>query len=411
MVYFILFLAGAAAASSALIIWYMDQIGRLRRDKRALTQWHEQLKSDASGLAAQSAEVQRKVREHEAAATAFDARQVTYDNLLGENTGLKQDLFNLSVQLRKTERDQAAINRRQEEITRKMEELAQRYLDENVAWLAAKLTPNNFATSKQRLLKVVEACRAIGFAIPEEKETSLVEDLRKGYEDAVRREFARQEQARIKAQIREEERLAREAQKRIDDAERERAAIAAALQAALKATKDEHAAEVESLRAKLKEAEEKAQRAISQAQLTKAGHVYVLSNIGAFGGGVYKIGMTRRLEPLDRVRELGDASVPFPFDVHMMISCNDAPALENALHREFHKQRMNKVNFRKEYFRVDLQAILDVVASQHGQVDYILEPEASEYREGLNMTDEDYEFIEHVMEPLLADADGSPGED
>ena len=411
MAYFILFLAGAAAASSALIIWYMDQVGRLRRDKRALTQWHEQLKSDASSLAAQSADLQRRVREYEETATAFQARHVTYDNLLRENDGLKQDLFTLSVEVRKTERDHAAITRQQEEIARKTEELAQRYLDENVAGLAARLTPNNFATSKQRLLKVVEACRAIGFAIPDERESSLVEDLRKGYENAVRREFARQEQARIKAQIREDERLAREAQKRIDDAERERAAVEAALQAALKATKDEHAAEVESLRAKLKEAEEKAQRAISQAQLTKAGHVYVLSNIGSFGEGVYKIGMTRRLEPLDRVKELGDASVPFPFDVHAMISCNDAPGLENALHREFHKQRMNKVNFRKEYFRVDLQAILDVVTSQHGQVDYVFEPEASEYREGLNMTDEDYEFVEHVMEPLLAEADGSPGED
>ena len=79
--------------------------------------------------------------------------------------------------------------------------------------------------------------------------------------------------------------------------------------------------------------------------------MYVLSNIGSFGEGVYKIGMTRRLEPQDRVRELGDASVPFPFDVHMMISCDDAPSLENALHRESHKQRVNKVNFRKEFFR------------------------------------------------------------
>ena len=96
-------------------------------------------------------------------------------------------------------------------------------------------------------------------------------------------------------------------------------------------------------------------------------------------------------------------SVPFPFDVHMMISCNDAPGLENALHREFHKQRMNKVNFRKEFFRVDLDAIRKVAESQHGEVEYRAEPEALQYRESMNMPDEDYEFIEHTVESVRGD--------
>ena len=144
-----------------------------------------------------------------------------------------------------------------------------------------------------------------------------------------------EEQARIRAQIREEEKLKREADKQIKEAEREKAAIQAALDKALKAAEGEHLAEVELLQAKLKEAEEKAQRAVSQAQLTKFGNVYVLSNIGSFGEGVYKIGMTRRLEPTERVHELSGAAVPFPYSVHMLISSDDAPALETALHREF----------------------------------------------------------------------------
>jgi hypothetical protein len=110
--------------------------------------------------------------------------------------------------------------------------------------------------------------------------------------------------------------------------------------------------------------------------------------------------MTRRLEPLDRVRELGDASVPFAFDVHMMISCDDAPKLENALHREFHKQRLNRVNFRKEFFRVDLESIRRFVEANHGQVDFVADPAASEYRESLAMTDEDYAFIEQTAESV-----------
>lgn len=147
------------------------------------------------------------------------------------------------------------------------------------------------------------------------------------------------------------------------------------------------------------------------AELTKAGHVYVISDIGSFGEGVFKIGMTRRLEPMDRVRELGDASVPFPFDVHMMISCDDAPSLENALHREFHKHRVNKVNFRKEFFRIDIESIKQIVEANCGTVDYVADPEAFEYRESLNMNEDDYEFIERTMEPIGEHDAGSLVED
>jgi hypothetical protein len=175
--------------------------------------------------------------------------------------------------------------------------------------------------------------------------------------------------------------------------------IEAALAKALAEAQDEHSAEIEALRARLAEAEDK-KRAISQAQLTKAGFVYVISNIGSFGEGVFKIGMTRRLVPEDRVRELGDASVPFPFDVHMMISCQDAPALENALHHKHLKQQINKTNPRKEFFRTDIESIVAVVREHHGEVEYVADAEALQYRESLSMSDEDQEFIEHVFEEV-----------
>ena len=167
---------------------------------------------------------------------------------------------------------------------------------------------------------------------------------------------------------------------------------------ALAEARDEHSVEVERLKARLAEAEEKSQRAISQAQMTKSGNVYVISNIGSFGEGVFKIGMTRRLEPMDRVRELGDASVPFPFDVHMMISCDDAPALENALHQAFHKTRLNKIKPRKEFYRTDIDAVRRIVEENHGEVQYVADPEALEYRQSLTMSDDDEEFIEAVYE-------------
>ena len=89
----------------------------------------------------------------------------------------------------------------------------------------------------------------------------------------------------------------------------------------------------------------------------RAGYVYVISNIGAFGENIYKIGMTRRLDPQDRIDELGDASVPFNFDVHAMIFSDDAPALEAALHRAFEDRKLNMVNQRREFFNVTLDEI------------------------------------------------------
>ena len=158
---------------------------------------------------------------------------------------------------------------------------------------------------------------------------------------------------------------------------------------------DQHSEEVERLKARLTEAEERSQRAIAQAQLTKSGFVYVLSNIGSFGENVFKVGMSRRLDPLERVRELSGAAVPFPFDVHMMIATNDAPALENALHRKLHKFRVNKTNPRKEYFKIDIQTILQVVTEHHGEVQYVADAEALGFRQSLTMS----EGVENSSKP------------
>ncbi|MCQ2752441.1 MAG: DUF4041 domain-containing protein [Coriobacteriales bacterium] len=118
----------------------------------------------------------------------------------------------------------------------------------------------------------------------------------------------------------------------------------------------------------------------------KAGYVYIISNIGSFGENVYKIGMTRRLDPMDRVRELGDASVPFNFDVHAMIFADDAPALEAALHREFDSFKLNKVNTRREFFNVSLEDVKRVVKENYDKtVEFFDEPDAEQYRISLKM--------------------------
>ena len=116
----------------------------------------------------------------------------------------------------------------------------------------------------------------------------------------------------------------------------------------------------------------------------KAGYVYIISNIGSFGENIFKIGMTRRLDPNDRIAELSGASVPFKFDVHAMIFSNDAPKLEAALHNHFSDKKVNLINGRKEFFNVSLDEIKEVVKNNHDQtVVFSNIPEAEQYRESL----------------------------
>jgi hypothetical protein len=115
---------------------------------------------------------------------------------------------------------------------------------------------------------------------------------------------------------------------------------------------------------------------------TRAGYVYVISNIGAFGPDVVNIGMTRRLDPLDRVNELGDASVPFRYDVHALVFADDAVALEGSLHAEFEPHRVNMVNARREFFRVTPATVKDVLQRFSGSLlEYVEEAEALEWRQ------------------------------
>ena len=210
------------------------------------------------------------------------------------------------------------------------------------------------------------------------------------------RKIEKEEQAEIKAQIREEERAIREMEKARKEAEKEEKMLQKALEKARselgQASEEQRAvfeAQLAELESKLQEAEEKGQRALSMAQQTRRGHVYVISNVGSFGEEVFKIGMTRRLEPMDRVKELGDASVPFSFDVHAMIYSDDAPSLEKELHKKFNEQSVNKINPRKEFFKTTIAEVKQAVEQQGlHEVHWTLKAEAAEFRESLAIAKE-----------------------
>lgn len=350
--------------------------------------------------------------ERDKAACATDrlqlaAHKASLEEYQRENAMLKRDLLNVEITHRKLRHDGQIRDARQAELDQRARALADEYLADVVKWVGSAINANNFAACKQRLLRIIEGCRDMGFEITSDREAEIIDGLKEEFEHEVRRAIQREEQARVKAQIREEAAREREIERSLQAIQREKEMIQAALDRAMAEAGTAHSAEVESLKARLAEAEAKNQRTLSQAQLTRAGNIYVISNIGTFGTGVVKIGMTRRLDPLDRISELSDASVPFPFDVHMMIASNDAPALERDLHRQFHQQRVNKVNPRKEFFRTDVEDIRRFVEEHHGKVDYVAEAEALEYHQSLQLSDTDQQYIEQVFD----DADRAIGSD
>lgn len=221
-----------------------------------------------------------------------------------------------------------------------------------------------------------------------------IEELYLSYEYEKKVYEEKEEQKKIRMKMQEEEREIRAIEKAKDEAEKEEKEYLKELVKAKKELEKGHLTEKHELEQKIAELEsrlanasEKKERAMSMAMQTKRGHVYIISNIGSFGENVYKIGMTRRLDPQDRVDELGDASVPFEFDVHGMIFSEDAPALENKLHEIFGEHTVNKVNTRKEFFNVSIHDIQKECNKYGLNVELTKVADARDYRESLKLKD------------------------
>lgn len=285
-------------------------------------------------------------------------------------------------------------SRKQGEImTRRYINLTLRAFNGECDSLISKVRWNNVKRFEERITKAFIVINKLGKSnntfITDKYLKLKLDELHLVYELAHKKYQEKEEARAIREEQREEEKAQREFEKARKDAEIEEKRFQKALERAKKdlgLVSGEKLEELNSqiivLEQNLKDAHEAKERAISRAQETKSGHVYIISNLGSFGENVYKIGMTRRLEPMDRVKELGDASVPFTFDLHAMIFSENAPELENLLHKEFDDRRINKVNYRKEYFRVSLDEIEQVIIDKYNkEVDFIKVIEAQQFRE------------------------------
>jgi len=257
---------------------------------------------------------------------------------------------------------------------------------------------NNMEVNEKRIEKSFEALTNLGrimnARITEDYKKLKYEELYLAFEYQQKKQEEKEEQKRAREELREQQKLEqeiRQARERIAKEKKHFSQALKELEAKLAgAVTDIEKAlitfKLEEVKSQYSELEKEEKVVDYREQNAKAGYVYIISNIGAFGENLFKIGMTRRLEPLERIDELGDASVPFSFDVHALIFSDNAPSLEAKIHEHFYKDRVNKLNNRKEFFRANINDIEKVVKEHYNNVvDIVKEPPAEQYRESLRM--------------------------
>ena len=247
---------------------------------------------------------------------------------------------------------------------------------------------------EERITKSFEAINKLGgvmkISVTASYRDLKLAELRLKHEYEEKLHAEKEEQRHIREQMREDERAQRELEQAREEAEQEEKRYEKALEkaraeviAAQGEEVDKLNDRIKTLEGRLRLAQEQKERAISRAQVTRSGHVYIISNMGSFGERVMKIGLTRRLEPLERIRELSDASVPFGFDVHAILYSEDAPSLEAAFHQAFEEKRINLVNARKEFFGVTVDEIEEFMRARGLNVVLTKLAEARDYRQTL----------------------------
>lgn len=259
--------------------------------------------------------------------------------------------------------------------------------------LISKTKFNNVDRIEDRIIKSAERINKLNqrnrISITNAYQSLKLEELYLCHEYELKKQEEKEEIRRIREQEREEQKLQKEIEEARKKIKKEQAHYTNALQQILRqldtAPEDETTAltdKKEDVERRLADLEAEIKNIDYREVNQKAGYVYIISNIGSFGDNIYKIGMTRRLDPQDRVDELGDASVPFKFDVHAMVFSEDAPSLERALHKAFESKKVNMVNNRKEFFNVTLEEIEEEVKRNYDKtVEFTRIPQAEQYRE------------------------------
>lgn len=315
--------------------------------------------------------------------------------------GYKEKLFGIRAEQKSMIKDKTAVlgatnwqvngsTAKGKKMLSDMQKLLLRAFNSECDELVSKVKYTNFDASLNKIRKSAEAISKLGstmnISISQKYLNLKIKELRLAFEYQQKKQEEKEAQKAARAEMREAARLQKEIEAQRKKIEKEQTHYQTAYEKLLKQLEEDP--DNSDLLAKKSELENQLNdidRAIKDIDYReanqRAGYVYIISNIGAFGENVYKIGMTRRLDPQDRVDELGDASVPFNFDVHAMIFSDDAPALEAALHKAFEDRKLNMVNTRREFFNVTLAEIKEVVKENFDKtVEFVDVPDAEQFR-------------------------------
>ena len=315
--------------------------------------------------------------------------------------GYKEKLFGIRAKQKSMIKDKTAVlgatnwqvngsTAKGKKMLSDMQKLLLRAFNSECDELVSKVKYTNFDASLNKIRKSAEAisklASTMNISISQKYLNLKIKELRLAFEYQQKKQEEKEAQKAARAEMREAARLQKEIEAQRKKIEKEQTHYQTAYEKLLKQLEEDP--DNSDLLAKKSELENQLNdidRAIKDIDYReanqRAGYVYIISNIGAFGENVYKIGMTRRLDPQDRVDELGDASVPFNFDVHAMIFSDDAPALEAALHKAFEDRKLNMVNTRREFFNVTLDEIKEVVKENFDKtVEFVDVPDAEQFR-------------------------------
>ncbi|WP_371402065.1 DUF4041 domain-containing protein [Kribbella sp. NBC_00662] len=371
-----------------------SETDRLRTELQMVRSEVESARLDVSNAVTELAAVRSSIIETNEVASLQEVGLYEYSHPLEDAVAYKARLTELKDRYKVLARGDGAVTatttwqvnnsaRAGAKMVREVSKLMLRAYNAEADNCVRTVRPHRRATSVERLSKARDTIARLGqsmsIRISEDYHALRVEEvlLTADYLSKVE-----EEKERIRAQReqqREEETARREFEREKARLLKERSHYETAL-SRVRASGD--AAAIEKLEAQIAEIESSITGVEQREANIRAGYVYIISNVGSFGQNMIKIGMTRRLDPLDRVRELGDASVPFRFDVHAVIFSEDAVGLEGALHAAFAEHRVNKVNLRREYFYATPAEVRDELAKIAGQhlLEYHDIPEALEWR-------------------------------
>lgn len=264
----------------------------------------------------------------------------------------------------------------------------------------ARVDARNVITMERRINKAFEDLNMLArfkhIEITHEYLRLKLNELYLTHEFHLKLEDEKEEQRKLREQIREEESIKRELSRAALEAENEENRLTERLAQAHKLSEDasdEELAsmlnEIENLQQKLDTAQQRKKQAEARLGKLTAGHVFILSNIGAFGENMYKVGMTRSPNPDEYIKQLGDEAVPFHFDVHALIYSDNAEALVNELHQAFAPKRVNLVNMKSDFYQISLHEIERIVRMYDADAEIFQASEAGEYNRSMAMQQEE----------------------